>query len=444
MRNLFYIFLILPNLLIAQEWRKLGDISGSFSEALKFDETLFLNGQTIPTNKGIFKVNGNNAVNIFCKIKQTYTAKKIIEFNKKLVVYGNLEVCKLDSNLNKPNVLMAEWDGFNWEEIPIGTESIVINAMCVYKNELYVAGNFKDINGLLNVNRIARWDGNSWKKVGTGLNGGLATVETMCVYKNELYVAGNFSNAGGIQALNIARWDGANWYSLDKGCNGYMRSMIVNSVKNELIVAGEFEYVNNTIKTPGFAKWDGSNWSKMSNDRVFGVMDLAYYHNKLFVGSSIKCVLNSLDTLGYFYNYNESDSTWHNVLNGTNTTIWNLLNFGDSLILVGGFSKPFQGVVAYYESIVGINTSHNTNNKFFLKTMPNPASQNAVFEYEVNTNDAYLEITDLLGNELDRIKLLNKKDKINYFFNEQYSPGMYYISITVNKIKYNVQKLIVN
>ena len=88
-----------------------------------------------------------------------------------------------------------------------------INALTVYKGELYAGGVFGSAGGK-NLRNIARWNGNDWLPVLSGINGSVAT---MMVYNDELYVGGIFDTAGGVSAKNIARWNGRNWSSIGTG-----------------------------------------------------------------------------------------------------------------------------------------------------------------------------------------------------------------------------------
>ena len=77
-----------------------------------------------------------------------------------------------------------------------------INAMCMYKGDLVVAGRFDSIDNVP-ANGIARWNGSNWSSFGSGTDG-----EVWCldVFQGDLYAGGNFVTAGGISAPFIARW----------------------------------------------------------------------------------------------------------------------------------------------------------------------------------------------------------------------------------------------
>jgi hypothetical protein len=89
-----------------------------------------------------------------------------------------------------------------------GPPSIGLNnpsyALTTYNGDLIIGGTFNKAGGV-DVNRIVRWDGNSWQSLGGGVNG---QVYALTVYNGELIAGGNFSAAGGVAASRIARWDG--------------------------------------------------------------------------------------------------------------------------------------------------------------------------------------------------------------------------------------------
>jgi len=67
-----------------------------------------------------------------------------------------------------------------------------INALVVYKGELYAGGSF-EMEGGGKTNNIARWNGKEWLTLGEGIE---EYVKALCVYNKELYVGGYFRKAG--------------------------------------------------------------------------------------------------------------------------------------------------------------------------------------------------------------------------------------------------------
>src|SRR6185436_2131882 len=79
---------------------------------------------------------------------------------------------------------------------------------------LYVGGTFVRAGDVV-ANRIARWDGERWSTLGTGMDD---TVNELAVLDDgsgpALYAAGSFTSAGGTSAHAIAKWNGASWSAL--------------------------------------------------------------------------------------------------------------------------------------------------------------------------------------------------------------------------------------
>src|SRR5690606_20572691 len=94
---------------------------------------------------------------------------------------------------------------------------------------LIVGGTFVSAGGQT-VNRIARWDGETWTRFGDGLNGG---VLASTWFGGDLVVAGGFTRAVGDSTpmLRVARWDGARWQPMGAGFNRQVKALaVVNGV----------------------------------------------------------------------------------------------------------------------------------------------------------------------------------------------------------------------
>jgi predicted outer membrane repeat protein len=129
-----------------------------------------------------------------------------------------------------PTSTVRTWDGNDWTKVA-GPEAGTVSTLCATASgpdggpALYAGGTFTNIGGMT-VNCIARWDGQSWHALDSGLsaeNG--AHVRSIIVHdpdgggpqKPVLYAGGEFLEAGGHPAVNVARWDGQQWAAAGVG-----------------------------------------------------------------------------------------------------------------------------------------------------------------------------------------------------------------------------------
>jgi trimeric autotransporter adhesin len=130
---------------------------------------------------------------------------------------------------------IARWNGASWSSLGSGAANGVgdllgwVHAMTVFDDgsgngtSLYLGGRFATAGGE-SVNRVAKWNGDTWSRLGDGeANGVSGDVWALAVFDDglgdgpALYVGGWFATAGGIPASAIARWNGATWSSLGIG-----------------------------------------------------------------------------------------------------------------------------------------------------------------------------------------------------------------------------------
>lgn len=149
-----------------------------------------------------------------------------------------------------------------------------VNAITVFKDELYVGGAFQ-FAGVKKVNNLATWDGKKWSAVGDGVQG---EVDAMCVYKGALYLAIT-TTIGQEQEASIAKWDGTKWSTFIVQRN--VSNSVLKVYKDELYMAGNFTEIGGK----GFnhiAKWDGKNWSAVGNGRDNDIFCLAEHNGELY------------------------------------------------------------------------------------------------------------------------------------------------------------------
>ena len=130
---------------------------------------------------------------------------------------------------------------------------------------LYVGGQFTAA-GQVNAMGVARWDGQHWQSLGSGIGAG--GVNSLCVFNDgsgtALYAGGVFQSAGGVPVRNIAKWNGLTWSPVGWGVDGSVRSMAVydSGAGPALYASGGFHF-SDTLTLDGIGKWDGSAWSSV-------------------------------------------------------------------------------------------------------------------------------------------------------------------------------------
>jgi trimeric autotransporter adhesin len=205
--------------------------------------------------------------------------------------------------------------------ISLGGEFRSVNAILPDTNgNVYAGGSFTIPTAF--ANNIAKWDGNAWSALGSGIGDTNYGVVNALAFDSSgnLYAAGQFTNAGGVSAINIAKWDGSTWSALGSGI-GDTNYGVVNALacdaNGNLYAGGQFTNAGEVVAT-NIAKWDGSAWSALG----LGVGDTNYYSpvNALAFDSS-----GNLYAGGEFTNAGEINTTYIAEWNGT---AWSALSSG--------------------------------------------------------------------------------------------------------------------
>src|SRR5439155_1671515 len=133
---------------------------------------------------------------------------------------------------------------------------------------------------------IAKWDGNSWSALGSGVSGsppgfpfyGAGLVDALAVAGKDLYVGGLFTNAGGVLVKSMAKWSGNSWSALGSGVNEQVSALAISG--GDLYVGGlRAGGVESSI-----AKWNGSSWSALGSGVNDSVGALAVSGNDVYAG----------------------------------------------------------------------------------------------------------------------------------------------------------------
>jgi len=212
--------------------------------------------------------------------------RAMVEFQGDLIVGGQLDTAG-GQQINH----IARWDGEEWHllesggQVGVGGESTgggpAVNALAVWNDNLIVAGPFQTAGGQV-MNRIARWDGESWHPiitmddqdqenigVGSTIN---RLINDLLVFDDVLIVGGFFETAGGVTVNNIARRVGSNWLPFEyEGEIGLpQRVNSLSTWQGELVVGGQFRVIN-AQRYNRIARWDGVGWRRFVSEGPAGV-----------------------------------------------------------------------------------------------------------------------------------------------------------------------------
>jgi trimeric autotransporter adhesin len=193
----------------------------------------------------------------------TGTPRTIIE-----LANGDL-LMSISEFTNGDNSHVLRWNGATWSQVgeafgrgrfdPFNT---FVRALAELPNgDLVAAGGFTTV-GTAAINRVARWDGTSWKPMGSGLTTSVSSpsieARSLAVRTNgDLIVAGTFASAGGTPAAGVARWDGAAWSAFDAGLLGRVRTNVIPGPNDGLFLASPPEAFGFTSTV---FRWNGSAW----------------------------------------------------------------------------------------------------------------------------------------------------------------------------------------
>jgi hypothetical protein len=172
---------------------------------------------------------------------------------------------------------VAKWDGQRWDALGSGVSgppSPSVRALAVWDSgggpELYAGGVFATAGGVA-ASAIAKWNGEAWAALGSGVGGGFPpSVAALLVFDSgtgpELYATGAFETAGGVTAARIARWNGSHWSAVGTGLSSPGLALAVHDdgAGPKLYAGGSFT-VAGGVSANRIAKWDGSSWSRLGS-----------------------------------------------------------------------------------------------------------------------------------------------------------------------------------
>lgn len=200
------------------------------------------NGTTLSSLGAVYRTNPNPNQSL------TASVYDIIEYGGGIVVCG--EFNRVDG---QPMSGIARWNGQQWDTLGSGLSGsfaggpaiLYPHQMTVFDGDLIVCGNFLKAGGQT-VNGIARWDGQQWHPLGEGFN---STVYGLGVFNGQLYAGGAFTASGATPLECLARWNGSAWeypgYGFQHSIAGVQPFVhTLRQIGDSLFVAGGFNRVS--------------------------------------------------------------------------------------------------------------------------------------------------------------------------------------------------------
>jgi hypothetical protein len=251
---------------------------------------------------------------------------------------GSFDLSGWDVSLDPSRgpVFLPIADEGQWESLGAGSGAVTgtVHAVAVDGSDVFVGGEFVNVDNIPEADFIAHWDGNAWHAVGnegSGVSSLTGWVYAIKVYSpGVIYVGGWFAdvnnNGVGIpEADNIARWDGTAWSALgsDGAGNGALNEKVraIAIDGTDLYVGGGFTNAGGIATTDAIARYDVENeqWNTMGNNGagngsiVGQVHAIAVSDTGVYVGGSFQDVNNNgtpVTEADYIVKWNWGSSSW--------------------------------------------------------------------------------------------------------------------------------------
>ena len=370
------------------KWDTLGFFDADARCGILFNNELYIGGNFQNINgviaRGVAKWNGTSFEPIGYGFNGTVSHFEII--NNELYAMGYFTLAD-----NLPVNYIAKWNGTNWVHVynlpKIGTSMSVLCAI-MYKNELYVGGNFQNDT----IRGIIRYSNGNWHKVAEGLHGSWAeSASKLVVYKNELYVAGAFNKQGGSAGTGIQKWDGIKWHDVGGGVDlvGFDTEDVYDMKihNNDLWVCGRFDAVAG-LPTPTIAKWTGEEWCNYPGTFTNFVRTFDFIDDTLYIVGTYSVTENNVtDSLYYFAKYTGNLA-------------------GDTC------------------AVISTSVKEQTPNGNLFSVFPNP--NNGIFTLKSESHQATVSITNILGETVCETKVAGNEMQIDI---SGYAKGLYNVRL---------------
>lgn len=223
-----------------------------------------------------------------------------------------------------------------WFSLGGGTNGTVTTLLTLGNGDLLVAGDFTQAGGL-NRTRVARWDGNTYVQMGSGVDG---TIECAIEQAGIVMVGGSFQNG----ATDVAIWNGTVW-SYSNVFQGQAPSVHALHIHNgELYAAGTVSGFAGTDQR--VRKLVGLSWQDVGGNLNGTILTLASFNGDLIIGGEFVGVqvFGAQDT-SLMHVARLNNGGWEQLAGGLNAAVRDLEVF-DGALHAGG--DLFENIVPVF------------------------------------------------------------------------------------------------
>ncbi len=310
------------------------------------------------------------------------TRVETLNFTKKsnLYVTGRFSTA---GTLKTTTANIAQWNNTEgWTNIASsgGGLSHTGYALAIFRGDLFVGGDFSQVDNIASTHKIAVWNDSTWAAVDGSFDVSSSSVQSLFAEGDQLlYAGGVFGIVGSdaTEAQSIAQFDGETWSSLgsipNNGSFGNFQTVeAITTVQNEVYVGGMILCVGvapsgpPTCTSPNTAPNNIAAWATTSSSwqtlgmSPFGVTGMTYPQPRIGVSALLNDSVspNTLYIAGNFntahatspvhsnkiVHYDPSSSTWSTVGNNntffdnTGTNILSLVYYENTLYAAGQFN----------------------------------------------------------------------------------------------------------
>ncbi|MFM9943732.1 MAG: M43 family zinc metalloprotease [Bacteroidia bacterium] len=326
-----------------------------------------------------------------------------------------------------------------------------VRALCVYKNKLYVGGDFGQVNGdSINANRIATVDHDGkWERLGTptlhGLSGNSSACYAMTVYNGQLIIGGRFTSATGKTVDKIVSWNGSSFTSLNTGSSPINVGSVnaLGAYQGKLFAGGDFVSVGG-VNAPYLGIYDGTTWKQanIAGNTGMNLQSIEVFNGYVWVGGDFSSPEN---TVHHLFNYDVTTGVLKSVAKeyiGMGGPVLSMLQYKNQLY-IGGQYDLYRGVTGNLNKIynnisrvkaVCINSpvsvdEINSKTVSVLTLFPNPASSGITARVDDNTwnraTKKEMYVFDISGRILKNINF-NNSPEVNFDISDL-APGIYFV-----------------